>query len=248
MYSPDFIHQENFLFLIENNVIKVGKGNNCLCFAWRFFLSDVDEVKSIWGTPGNSQMASVAPISLLKEVKLPRAIISSLNWMLAVQPWDESPKNGRLLCSLCTMGMRGLVPSAAQGYEDKKTFEEEGISYRYDIMGKIWKSSIMALTRITPNNSQKPRDVTDRLQRVRPSGISTFVYPATSSLLPTLRRCMMKPQNAFAYPNPNICLCRLYYHPHYQALRTHSSGDMERLSELDEDTKPPDVAGSHKSG
>lgn len=28
----------------------------------------------------------------------------------------------------------------------------------------------------------------------------------------------------------------------------HSSGDTERLWELDEDTKPPDVAGSHKMG
>lgn len=79
MYSPDFIHQENFLFLIENIVTKVGNGSNCLCFAWRFILSDLNEVKSIWGTPGNSQLASVAPISLLKEVKLPKAIISSLN-------------------------------------------------------------------------------------------------------------------------------------------------------------------------
>lgn len=34
-------------------------------------------------------------------------------------------------------------------------------------MGKIWKSSIMTVTCITPDNSQKPRDVTDRLQRVR---------------------------------------------------------------------------------
>lgn len=79
MYSPDFIHQENFLFLIKNNVVKVGKGNKCLCFAWRFILSDVNEMKSIWGTPGNSQTTSVAPISLSKEVKLPKAMISSLN-------------------------------------------------------------------------------------------------------------------------------------------------------------------------
>lgn len=52
-------------------------------------------------------------------------------------------------------------------------------------MGKIWKSFIMMVTCIAPHNSQQPWDVTYRLQRVRPSGISTFVHPATSSLLST---------------------------------------------------------------
>ena len=93
------------------------------------------------------------------------------------------------------------MPSAAQGWRNKKTFEEEGISYRYDLMGKSWKSSIMTLTHITPKNSQKPLDVTYRLQRVRPSGISTFVHPAT---FPFLLYCMGRPRNASAHPTPTF--------------------------------------------
>lgn len=52
----------------------------------------------------------------------------------------------------------------------------------------------MTVTHITPNNRQKPQDVTDHLQRVRPSGISTFVHPPPSPLLPTLPRCMVRPR------------------------------------------------------
>ena len=67
-------------------------------------------------------------------------------------------------------------------------------------MGKSWKSSIMTLTYLTPNNSQKPQDVTHCLQRVRSSGISTFVHPATSPLLP----CPGRFKNASAHPTPTL--------------------------------------------
>lgn len=67
-------------FIIENNSLEVGKRKQLPLFLpGDSVLSGLNEVKSIWDTPGNSQVAGVAPISLLKEVKLPKAIISSLN-------------------------------------------------------------------------------------------------------------------------------------------------------------------------
>ena len=68
-------------------------------------------------------------------------------------------------------------------------------------MGKSWKSSIMTLTYLTPNKRQKPQEVTYRLQRVRPSGISTFVHPATS---PFLLSCPGRFKNASAHHTPTF--------------------------------------------
>lgn len=193
-------------------------------------------------------MSRVATITVLKEVKLPKAIISSLNWMLAIQPWAGSQKNGEVLCELHTMGMRGQMPSAAQGWGNKKTFEEEGISYRYDIMGKIWKSSIMSVTFITPNNSQKPRHVTYRLRRVRPSA------SALLCILPPPLCCPLRCTAWGAQECPRLTLPPTFAnagfiitHPNRHLVHIHLVTRIDNRC-WTRMPVPPDVAASHKLG
>lgn len=133
------------------------------------------------------------------------------------------------------------MPSAAPGWGNKKTFEEEGISYRYDIMGKIWKSSIMPVTYITPNNSQKPRDVTYRLQRVRPPGISTFVHPAPAWGGGGQRIPLPAPAPSFA--NAGFIIS----HPNRGLGHIHpvTGGDNQSWAGL---PMPPDVAEAYRLG
>lgn len=184
--------------------------------------------------------------SVLKEVKLPRARIASLNWRLAIQPWAGSQEEWPGPPEASHNGDAWVDAICSSGWGNKKTSEEEGISYRYDIMGKSWKSSIMTLTDITANNSQKPWDVTYRLQRVRPSGISTFVHPATSAFLPD---GMRRPGKDSAHPTAMLAKAGfiIITEPN------HHSGHIHLVTGSDNQSRTrvlmtPDVAGSHKLG
>lgn len=106
-------------------------------------------------------------------------------------------------------------------------------------MGKIWKSSIMPVTYITPNNSPKPRDVTYRLRRVRPSDISTFVNLAPAWGGPR----MPPPAPTPSFANAGFIIT----HPNRRSGHIHPVTGSDNQSWTRMPT-PPDVAEAHKMG
>ena len=79
----------------------------------------------------------------------------------------------------------------------------------------------MTLTYLTPNNSQKPQEVTYRLQCVRPSGISALcILPLPLSCCPAPGRF----KNASAHPTQRLLMPSLLSHT-TTTTRDNASGD-----------------------